>query len=266
MATLTGKTAAEVGFAPGRPGHSLTETQINQYNVYWVCDCGAQFYTRYKRDGQIGKATSRYWRQHLDSLDLPDDEIIPVGVVRKPRVEWQIYVFSRSYAGAEDFVKGTRYKGWLLGAAGNHAQWYNMQHYAVGVRRVSSKGNHLGYSLHTLARTKQDAVAKARLLMQREADDGHKVNDMMDDALPVALNPESSFASLLSRIDETVETGNLPEVEAVLAEVTQVLSLTPVLEQRVIDLEARKTEVVKGMLNQHSTSQLSVGQNSDANV
>lgn len=263
MATLTGKTAAEVGFAPGRPGHNLTETQVNQWNVYWICDCGAQFHVRYKNDGQIGKSASRYWRQHLESLDLPDDEILPVGTIRKPRVQWQVYVFSRSYAGADDFVKGTRYTAWLSGV-GTHRQWYDMMHYAVGIRRVSSKGAHLGYSLHALSRTKQEAITKARQLMQREADDGRAVDDKLDEAIPVALNPESSFASLLSRVDETLASGNLPEIEATLAEVTQVLSLTPVLEQRVTELEARKTEVVKGMLNQHSNSQVSVGQNSDA--
>jgi hypothetical protein len=117
-----------------------------------------------------------------------------------------------------------------------------------------------------MARTKEDAVTKARILLSREGSDGHQVIEGIDDALPVALNPESSFATLLSRVDTVCEEGNLPEVEAVMAEVNMVLGLSAVLKQRVFDLEARKAEVVNRMLNQHSDSQTSVGEISDSDV
>lgn len=262
------KTAESVGFEPGTQGHTLGPhpTQKGYSGAeYWQCSCGFQVYARYKQNGKIGKTASRYWRQHLDAQTLPDDEIIPIGKSTRPRIIWEYYVFSRTYAGVDEFAHRTRFRNWAK--AGSTGGWMDMHHWAVGVRRISkSKGTTLGNSVLLIARTKEEAVAKARKNLTRDQDDGHNVEWTLTDTMPLPINPQSSFATLLTRLETAVEDGNLVDVEAMEAEVTQILSLVPVLELGVQRLAQRKQEVVAGMLNQHSTSQPVVGEIFDADA
>lgn len=245
------KTPESVGFEPGINGHSLDVDASQRsygYAEYWKCSCGFQVYARYKANGMVGKSASRYWRQHLEAQTLPDDEIIPIGSATRARVIWEYYVFSRTYAGVDEFAAKTRCRAWAK--AGSTGRWMDMHHWAVGVRRLSkAKGTVLGQSIIVVARTKEEAVTKARTHLTRDQDDGHAVEYTLKDAMPLPLNPQSSFATLLTRLEQAAEDGNLVDVEAMEAEVGQILALVPVLQAGVGRLAERKAEVVKGMLS-----------------
>lgn len=239
----------KAGFHPGQPGHKLQAAKPypNGYHAstYQVFDCscgGLSLSTRMVADGTAADSRStRKFREHLDVINTPDDAVTEIGVVKKKRVTWRVVVFPRTYRDVVLYESG-RYKDWSTNLKG----WYTHYPWAIGLDKGKS-----GKVIAGTFQSRNQAIAKAMEILDKNIDAGFEVTYEFDRQTPAAAvlttSPRDTITKLLDNADVALG-GTIGDLESVLEQFSELLSLVPLMQIKHDELLAAKEERTLGLL------------------
>lgn len=229
------------GLRPPPAGHGLSfsTTSYGGTALYYQaeCECKQALYLgRLKKDGKMGSRAVRQWDAHIAAVQSPD-EITPIGRVAKVRVVQEFFVASPNYSGIDQFK--TRF---------HHTVMSGRNYWLVVVRKkYNSSTNVVGDVIERRIVAgyleSRQALQAGVAMINKEGDAGFFTEFFGEaDVTPVIAPPiqaSTQLTNLLGNADEALSGGDIMQVMNCIEDLSLLLSLTPVVEDRLAALETK---------------------------